>query len=130
MAIEVVEGIVRGIVSLPETVLTKICIVSSTSELEELMLEMLHVRRMMIGWRGVVFGLLKKRGSDVAMMGGQGGLMTRMGKCVARRDGAEQMERWRETERWHGGRAEEGGVQVSGKSEESSGQGGGGFGDV
>ena len=31
---------------LPETVLTKICIVSSASELDELMLEMLEVRRM------------------------------------------------------------------------------------
>lgn len=47
--IEVLEGIVRGIVSLPETVLTKICIVSSDSEVDELMLEMLDVRRMMIG---------------------------------------------------------------------------------
>jgi hypothetical protein len=41
---DVFEGIVRGIVLLPETVLTKICIVSSDSELDELMLD---ERRMM-----------------------------------------------------------------------------------
>ncbi|KAH9879854.1 hypothetical protein J1614_001878 [Plenodomus biglobosus] len=40
----------RDSLSLPETVLTKICIVSSDSEVDELMLEMLDVRRMMIGW--------------------------------------------------------------------------------
>jgi len=41
----------RGINSLllPDTVLTKICIVSSDSELEELMLLMLDVRRMVAG---------------------------------------------------------------------------------
>lgn len=54
--IEVFEGIVRGIVLFPDTVLTKICIVSSVSELEELMLLMLDVRRMVAvlggGWRG------------------------------------------------------------------------------
>lgn len=50
--IEVFEGIERGIVLLPETVLTKICMVSSLSELEELMLEMLDVRRMLGGEAG------------------------------------------------------------------------------
>lgn len=44
---EVFEGMERGIVESPETVLMKICIVSSASEAEELMLEMLDVRRMM-----------------------------------------------------------------------------------
>jgi hypothetical protein len=43
--IDVFEGIVRGIVLLPDTVLTKICIVSSDSELDELMLLMLDERR-------------------------------------------------------------------------------------
>jgi hypothetical protein len=43
---DVLEGIVRGIVLVPETVLTKICIVSSDSELDELMLLMLDERRM------------------------------------------------------------------------------------
>lgn len=50
--IEVFEGIERGIVLEPETVLTKICIVSSLSEPEELMLEMLDVRRIMVGMVG------------------------------------------------------------------------------
>lgn len=45
MVIEVLDGIVSGIVLLPETVLTKICIVSSDSEQDEVMLEMLEVRR-------------------------------------------------------------------------------------
>lgn len=45
MLIDVFEGIVRGIVLLPDTVLTKICIVSSDSELDELMLVMLDERR-------------------------------------------------------------------------------------
>lgn len=45
MLIDVFEGIVRGIVLLPDTVLTKICIVSSDSELDELMLLMLDERR-------------------------------------------------------------------------------------
>lgn len=52
MLIEVFEGMVRGIVLVPDTVLTKICVVSSDSELEELMLEMLAERAMVeIGWR-------------------------------------------------------------------------------
>ena len=44
-------GTMRGInlLLLPDTVLTKICIVSSDSELEELMLLMLDVRRMVAG---------------------------------------------------------------------------------
>lgn len=54
--IDVLEGIERGIVLAPETVLTKICIVSSLSELLELMLEMLEERRMMVSggemWSG------------------------------------------------------------------------------
>jgi hypothetical protein len=44
--IEVFEGMVRGIVLVPDTVLTKICIVSSGSELAELMLLMLAERAM------------------------------------------------------------------------------------
>lgn len=46
--IEVFEGMVSGIVLLPDTVLTKICIVSSASELEELMLLMLEERAMIV----------------------------------------------------------------------------------
>lgn len=38
----------KDILLLPDTVLTKICIVSSLSELSELMLEMLDVRRIML----------------------------------------------------------------------------------
>jgi hypothetical protein len=41
---DVFEGMLRGIVESPETVLMKICMVSSLSEAEELMLEMLDVR--------------------------------------------------------------------------------------
>lgn len=48
--IEVFEGMLRGIVLLPETVLTKICIVSSGSEPEELMELMLAERAMLEGW--------------------------------------------------------------------------------
>lgn len=48
MRIEVFEGMVSGIVLLPDTVLTKICIVSSASELEELMLLMLEERAMVV----------------------------------------------------------------------------------
>ena len=44
----VVEGgMVRGIVESPETVLMKICMVSSFSELDEAVLEMLSERCMM-----------------------------------------------------------------------------------
>lgn len=50
--IDVVEGMVRGIVESPDTVLMKICIVSSVSEVE-LRLEMLEVR-CMVAWRGDV----------------------------------------------------------------------------
>lgn len=67
--IEVDGGRVRGIVDVPETSLTKICIVSS-SEACELMLEMLLERRMMV-CRGMedegMVGLtprLTARGSD------------------------------------------------------------------
>lgn len=52
--IDVLAGSVRGIVLLPETVLTKICIVSSASEPDELMLEMLDVRCMVAGRERVV----------------------------------------------------------------------------
>lgn len=61
---EVEEGRVRGIVLVPATFLTKICMVSS-SEACELMLEMLLVRRIMV-W-SVVCGAVWKRaggGSD------------------------------------------------------------------
>lgn len=44
--IEVFEGMLRGIVLLPDTVLTKICIVSSASEAVEDMLLMLEERAM------------------------------------------------------------------------------------
>lgn len=46
MLIEVFEGMLRGIVLLPDTVLTKICIVSSASEAVEDMLLMLEERAM------------------------------------------------------------------------------------
>jgi hypothetical protein len=39
----------RNLLSWPETFLTKICIVSSSVEEVELMLEMLDVRRMVVG---------------------------------------------------------------------------------
>jgi hypothetical protein len=44
----------EDVLLLPETVLMKICIVSSVSELELLMLEMLDVRRMVALLKGTV----------------------------------------------------------------------------
>lgn len=46
---EVEGGMVRGIVDVPDTFLTKICIVSSVSDAAELRLELLDEWRMMCG---------------------------------------------------------------------------------
>lgn len=66
--IDVFEGMVRGIVLWPETVLMKICIVSSFSELAELMLEMLDVRRMVME-----VAVVAVAGCGVVMVGDDGG---------------------------------------------------------
>lgn len=52
MAIEVFDGMVSGMVLWPETFLMKICMVSSSDE-DELILEMLDVRCMAAGERVV-----------------------------------------------------------------------------
>jgi len=62
--IDVFEGIVRGIVLLPETVLTKICIVSSDSELDELMLLMLDERRIVAVAERAVDGCSAERACE------------------------------------------------------------------
>jgi len=62
--IDVFEGIVRGIVLLPETVLTKICIVSSDSELDELMLLMLDERRIVAVAERAVDGCSAERARE------------------------------------------------------------------
>lgn len=67
MLIEVLEGRVRGIVLLPETVLTKSCTVSSGSGLEEMRLEMLAERCIVAVGEGAAGG-----GDDRAGETGQG----------------------------------------------------------